>query len=108
MGCELFSDKVHENATLYVRPMAVEAARTTYPWNKFKNIVAYEFPIQDYYLVGDFNDWENGEENCKFTPTDNGDYVFDYEGRYCRSSRLRTALGKMPVFMAARHCRLMK
>lgn len=77
---ELFESKVHENATLYVRPSAIEAVRTTYPWNKFKNIVAYDFPIQDYYLVGDFNDWKNAEEKYKFTPSDNGDYVFDYEG----------------------------
>ena len=78
-----YSEYDTPSATLYIRPEGVEAAKTTAPWSKFKNIVAYDFDNinnKDYYLVGDFNDWTNGAEDCKFTPVGNGDYELDYTG----------------------------
>lgn len=74
---------ISTNATLFIRSEGVEAAKTTAPWSKFKNIVAYDFDNinnKDYYLVGDFNDWTNGAEDYKFTPVGNGDYELDYTG----------------------------
>lgn len=74
---------ISTNATLFIRSEGVEAAKTTAPWSRFKNIVAYDFDNinnKDYYLVGDFNDWTNGAEDCKFTPVGNGDYELDYTG----------------------------
>lgn len=78
-----YSEYDTPSATLYIRPEGVEAAKATAPWSRFKNIVAYDFDNinnKDYYLVGSFNDWTNGQEDYKFTPVGNGDYELDYTG----------------------------
>lgn len=71
------------NTTLFIRPEGVEAAESTAPWSDFGKILPYDFDNinnKDYYLVGDFNDWTNGQEDYKFTPVGNGDYELDYTG----------------------------
>ncbi|MDE6005998.1 MAG: leucine-rich repeat domain-containing protein, partial [Muribaculaceae bacterium] len=77
---DIFQDVMYERSTLYVKPEALEKAKNTYPWSKFRKIVALSSGIDD--IPADTDDGQNGP-----------DLFYNLEGIPCGSDRNALAPG---------------